>query len=684
MKSIKKKIYITAAVLAATAPALIGVPALADPITNSDTVASSGQEATVKLIIASLSIRDIPDASGERLGVISRNTPAVVTGNVEGKYTEIFHEGITGWVETRFVKDYEGEAPQLPQPEEPIEETSETVQIIASLSIREKADSTSTRLGVVPRLSIAKTTGKTEGSYSEITYNGITGWVETRFVKDYEGELPEEPTTPEPETPEPETPETGTKETVQIIASLSIRENADSTSTRLGVVPRLSIAKTTGEVEGKYSRIVYEDLTGWVETRFVKDYEGELPEEPTTPTPEPETPIEDTTDARRTVTASISLFKTGEANERIAGVVRNTNVTVTGKTYGKYTEVSVDGLIGWVESRFVKEYDAEFDVTPSEDLNPSDKGSVAELGKQEVRSPNAYFYQKADAKSLVVAKLPKYSVVEVLEIDGPWAKAKLENGKEGYVVVTHLGEYVADTYSKWKLSTDRMIHIYDTNESGRTKITSETAGRPIEVLETKGTWTKVRIYDGTSTRITDGTVGWTQTSKLKNFNPSEVTSNAYYQPASERVQRQWTDALPSVCKDTTIAQVDIKNTDKTGASYIFSTKVDSEGGNFFIITIDGNIDPFSETGQAIMKHECGHVLMTKYDQEHGRTAWRAFLDRGWPNREASRVENLADCIADELGATRGGVGYGTRCTDAQKQLAKELVDMYAPDARENS
>lgn len=554
--------------------------------------------------------------------------------------------------------------------------TSNVKQIIASLSIREKADPTSNRLGVVPRLSLATVTGKTEDKYSEITYNGMTGWVETRFVKDYEGELPDDKEEISPEIPE----ESNEAKTVQIIASLSIREKADSTSDKLGVISRLSLAKSTGNVEGKYSEITYNSITGWVETRFVKDYEGDIsvPEDPNVPIEEDEN-IED---ARRTVIASIGVFDSADAKNRINGITRNTNVTVTGKVSGKYSEISQDGLIGWVETRFVKEYNSEFDMIPDSDYNPSSKGSIAKLGKQEIRTDSAYVYEKTNAKSLVVDKISKYSVVEVLNINGAWAKVKLEDKKEGYIVVTHLGEYVADSYSNWKVG-NKNVPVYDQMGPKGKKITSKAPNRPIELIENMNNgWSKIRVYSGTADRIHEAFVGYTYTSYLDKYDPEKIVESptgGHYKPASEREQRRWTDSLPQICKDTSIAQIDIKNPEKTGAKYIFSTKVDSEGKNFFIITIDGNIDPFSETGQAIMKHECGHVLMTEYDQEYGRTAWRKFLDRGWDASNTNRVEHLADCVADELGATRGGVGYGTKCTPAQKQLAKELVDMYAPD-----
>lgn len=515
MKNIKKKAYMTAAILVAAAPALVGVPALADPI-GSETVATASDTSDIRFITASVGLLKEADAKSERVGSISRQSFATVTGNVSGKYTEITHKGITGWVESRFVKEYDPETmPELPTEQREVR----NVQVIASVGILEEADPGSQRLAGITRMSIAEATGKVKGKYSEITYNGVTGWVETRFVKEYDGELPEpnEPSTPVEETI------TGP---VQIIASVGIKETSDPTSDRLAGISRLSIATATGKVDGKYSEITYNGVTGWVESRFVKEYDGEVPEpvEPEIPEePEtPEVPEEDLSDARRTVIASIGIFKTGDANERITGIARNTNVTVTGKTYGKYTEISYDGLIGWVESRFVKEYNSEFDRIPEEDYNPSTEGSIAEKGLQEIRSDNAYIYSDKNAKSLVVDKLHKYQFLNVVEIDGAWAKVELENDKEGYVVVSHLGEYIPDDYSNWKVANKTTVIYDDTGGRGK-RVNVIPVGKAVEVLdanpENAPGWTVVRMFTGNADRIADGYVGYVYKWNLDDYNP---------------------------------------------------------------------------------------------------------------------------------------------------------------------
>lgn len=83
-------------------------------------------------------------------------------------------------------------------------------------------------------------------------------------------------------------------------------------------------------------------------------------------------------------------------------------------------------------------------------------------------------------------------------------------------------------------------------------------------------------------------------------------------------------------------------------------------------------------GKALMKHECVHVLMGIYSDNKGRSTYRSQLDRGWESSDSMRVEKAADCIADQLGAVRQTssykVGYGTKCSNTQKNVAKTIVN----------
>jgi len=148
--------------------------------------------------------------------------------------------------------------------------------------------------------------------------------------------------------------------------------------------------------------------------------------------------------------------------------------------------------------------------------------------------------------------------------------------------------------------------------------------------------------------------------------------------ATVKEQEDWTSYLPSACQKIEIRNFRITNPSKKSASFNASVTYDKNGEMYYSLSIDGNLPYYSAPAKALMKHECGHVLMGIYSDTKGRSAFRAELDKGWPASNTLRVENAADCIADELGAIRQTssykVGYGTKCSSAQKNVAKTITN----------
>jgi len=148
--------------------------------------------------------------------------------------------------------------------------------------------------------------------------------------------------------------------------------------------------------------------------------------------------------------------------------------------------------------------------------------------------------------------------------------------------------------------------------------------------------------------------------------------------ASSKEQKDWTASLPKACKNIEIRDFVNTNPNKNGASFNASVKYDGNGVMYYTLKINGNMKPSSAAAKALMKHECGHVLMGIYSDNKGRSVFRAQLDKGWPASNTLRVEHAADCIADQLGAVRQTsnykVGYGTKCSSAQKNVAKNIVN----------
>jgi len=669
-----RKIALATAVIAGIASGSIAtLPAMAvETLAKEASVIEKSNE-NKALISASIKLYAKDSTSSDPVISVSRNSLVFTEHEESNKLTLVNYNGIEGWVETRFVKDYVYDADL----ENSLKAGPRT--ITSSVGLTETPDPESSRVNSVTRDTKVDFTGNLYGKYSEVIYDGAKGWLETRFIKEYEGAEEETPVTPpaeetKPPVAEPEpTPEPGEElvpRNVQITASVGIRKEPVATSDRVASITRLSYAKATGKEEAKYSEIIYDGAKGWVETRFVKDYDGELPEE------NEDDSAENLDDARRLITASIRIYEEPDSTEAIKSITRNNIVTVTGATSGKFTEVSYEGVIGWLETRFVKPYDAQYDTKDQSYYDAVNKNDKIALGLADVKDNVGYIHSTANTKSLIKKELQKYTTIEVTSVTKGWAKVKSDND-EGFMKVSALGDYEKDNYDKWRTSTGVKGIAYVKPDSKNSRWIVDQG----QVFELTGEvssmgWKGIRwVRESTGTVYT----GWIDdTFGYRDYAPK---TDAFV--VSSKTEKIWKESLPSVCQDVTILKYNVKPSTSSSASYLFSTKVDSSGGNWFEITVNGNMDPLGKTAQAIMKHECGHVLMNQYDQEHGRTQWIKFLNRGWVEGTYNRVEYLADAIADELGADRKSthVGYTQNFTAAQRQLAKELVDAYAPDAR---
>jgi len=183
-----------------------------------------------------------------------------------------------------------------------------------------------------------------------------------------------------------------------------------------------------------------------------------------------------------------------------------------------------------------------------------------------------------------------------------------------------------------------------------------------------GKWVQIKVSK---------TTGWVHSSYLT------AKKSTSYAPAKPRVataseQKAWTASLPAACKKVQIKEFIHVNKNKNGASFKASAKYDSKGKMYFTLSIDGNMKPTDGAAKALMKHECGHVLMDIYSKGKGKTNFQNTLSKGWASSNKMRVENAADCIADQLGAVRQTknykVGYGTKCSSAQKNVAKTITN----------
>ncbi len=138
--------------------------------TDTTPVAVASYTTTTKLALRSTS-----SVAATNLVTIAKGSTVGGTGTHDGTYSQVVYDGQVGWVITGYLDAVSGtpDAYVLPLRKATLYASASTVPI------RAKADSTSTKLGTITLGFAVRTTGPTDGLWTEVIWNGSTAWAKT-------------------------------------------------------------------------------------------------------------------------------------------------------------------------------------------------------------------------------------------------------------------------------------------------------------------------------------------------------------------------------------------------------------------------------------------------------------------------------------------------------------------------
>ena len=122
-----------------------------------------------------LALRSTASVAATNLVTIPESDTVGGTGTHDGTYTQVVYDGQVGWVITGYLDAVSGtpDAYVLPLRKSTLYAATSTVPI------RAKADSKSTKLGTITLGFAIRTTGPTDGLWSQVIWNGSTAWAKT-------------------------------------------------------------------------------------------------------------------------------------------------------------------------------------------------------------------------------------------------------------------------------------------------------------------------------------------------------------------------------------------------------------------------------------------------------------------------------------------------------------------------
>ncbi|MGC3992606.1 MAG: SH3 domain-containing protein [Propionicimonas sp.] len=122
-----------------------------------------------------LALRTTASVAATNQGTISSGSTVGGTGTHSGTYSQVVYDGKVGWVITGYLDAVSGTTAAYVLPLR----KATLYGAKASVPIRSAADATSTELGTITLGFAIRTTGTTDGIFTQVIWNGSTAWART-------------------------------------------------------------------------------------------------------------------------------------------------------------------------------------------------------------------------------------------------------------------------------------------------------------------------------------------------------------------------------------------------------------------------------------------------------------------------------------------------------------------------
>ena len=224
-------------------------------------------------------------------------------------------------------------------------EVSEVMQVVNCTSFVSLRASADTGASVLARVNLGEQVTDCQSApngFVKCTYNGQTGYILERYLSG--AQSPDVITLPD-------------QQVTNCTSWVSLRRQANATSERLAQVP-LGAKVESCSREGDYVKCTYNGQTGYILSKYLKEYKEETDPDPVTPD------IITLPDQQVTnCTSWVSLRKQANTtSERLAQVPYGAKVESCSRE-GDYVKCTYNGQTGYILAKYLKEY-KEPDPTP--------------------------------------------------------------------------------------------------------------------------------------------------------------------------------------------------------------------------------------------------------------------------------------------------------------------------------
>ncbi len=270
---------------------------------------------------------------------------------------------------------------------------------------------------------------QTKDGWSEVKYNGVTGWASSEFL----GNVSSEPAPPIVETP----PSNNT--TKVTTANLSMRQGPSTSSARITVIPVGAQVECISSSNG-WDKVIYQGKTGYSSSTYLKSNQNQstggpsIPAPTPTPTPNPKpTPTPPSTITLKTTTYNLQLRDgPSTSSNRVIVIPKGAQVESTSSVNG-WDQVTYQGKSGYAASAYLK-------VSSEEAPKP--------VVTKKYTTGNLSLRKGPDTSNGIILTIPKGSLVESISSVNGWDQITYQ-GTSGYAASAYLStEPITDTKVK--------------------------------------------------------------------------------------------------------------------------------------------------------------------------------------------------------------------------------------------
>ena len=321
-----------------------------------------------------------------------------------------------------------------------------------SLNLRAQANASARILATIPQYTVIPVLGQS-GTWSQVSYQGKTGFVMSQFLTFLQGDATAAPTlpTPAPEPTAPPVPGGLSARVTTAQGSLNLRAQASAGSRVLRTIPQYAVIPVL-EQGPLWCKTAYGGFTGYVMTSFLTF----LTESQPTPTPvqtqapaPTAAPLPGGT-AARVVTpgGSLNLRASPRDTARVLRTIPQNDMVSLLSRGADWCQVAYGGVTGYVMTRFLSfDGGVPAPVQPQATPAPAPAPSADPAALRPLASPvvgriistggSLNLRDGCSTQARVLREMPRFDFLLVTAVGDTWCAVEYE-GQKGYCMTKYL------------------------------------------------------------------------------------------------------------------------------------------------------------------------------------------------------------------------------------------------------